>query len=137
MASSSSYYKLEQRSYIKIRALLGYTTNSIHRDLVQVYTMKGALSYPAVRRWTKRFRVDRDSVEDDHRSGAPVTAATTDNKSAIKKLIDLDPHVTIKELANTLNIAMGTVDGIMKSQLNMSKVCAWWVHRRRFSHLKS
>ena len=88
--------------------------------------MKGALSYPAVRRWAQRFRVGRDSVEDDPRSGAPVTAATTDNKSAIKKLIDLDPNVTI-ELANTLNIATGTVDGILKSQLNLSKVCARWV----------
>ena len=46
--------------------------------------MKGALSYPAVRRWAQRFSFGRDSVEDDPRSGAPVTAATTDNKSAIK-----------------------------------------------------
>ena len=124
MASSGSHNKLEQRSYIKIRALLGNTTNSIYPDMVQVYSMKGALSYPAVRRWAQRFRIGRDSFEDDLRSGAPVTAATTDNKSAIKKLIDLDPHVTIKELANTLNNAAGTVDGILKSQLNLSKVCA-------------
>ena len=127
MASSSSHNKLEQRSYIKICDLLGYTTNSIYQDLVQVHSMKGALSYSAVRRCAQRFRVGRDSVEDDPRSGAPVTATTTDNKSAIKKLIDLDPHVTIKELANTLNIATGTVDGILKSQLNLSKVCARWV----------
>ena len=126
MASSSSHNKLEQRSYIKIRTLLGNTTNSIYQDMVQVHSMKGALSYPAVRRWAQRFRVGRDSVEDDPRSGAQVTAATTESKSAIKKLIDLDPHVTIKELANTLNIATGTVDGILKSQLNLSKVCARW-----------
>ena len=50
--------------------------------------MKGALSYPAVRRWNQRFRAGRDPVEDDPRSGAPVTAATTDSKSAIKKYID-------------------------------------------------
>ena len=118
---------MEQRAYIKIRALLGYTTNSICQDLVQVYSMKDTLSYPAVRRWAQRFKAGWESVEDDPRSGAPVTAATTDNKSAIKKLIDLDPHVTIKELANTLKIAMGTVDGILKSQLNLSKVCARWV----------
>ena len=92
MASSSSHNKLEQRSYIKIRAL-GYTTLSIYQNLVHGYSMKGALSYPAVRRWAQRFRVGRDSVEDYSQSGAPVTAATTDNKSAIKKLIDLDPYV--------------------------------------------
>ena len=89
--------------------------------------MKGALSYPAVRRWVQRFRVGQDSVAEDPRSGAPVTAATTEYKSAIKKFIDLDSHVTIKELANTLNIATGTVDGILKSQLNLSKVCTRWV----------
>ena len=63
MASSSSHNKLEQRSYIKIRALLGNTTNSIYKDLVQAYSMKGALSYPAVRRWAQRFRVSRDSAK--------------------------------------------------------------------------
>ena len=59
--------------------------------------------------------------------GHQLQLSTTDNQSAIKKLIDLDPHVTIKELANTLNIATGTVDGILKSQLNLSKVCTRWV----------
>ena len=102
--------------------------------------MKGALSYPAVRRRALGFRVGWNSVEDDPRSGAPVTETTTDKKSAIKKSIDLDPHVKIKELANTLNIATGTVDGILKSQLNLSKVCARWVPHsliaaKRFSGL--
>ena len=59
------------------------------------YSMKGAPSYPAVRRWAQRFNAGRESVENDPRSGAPVIVATTDNKSAIKKLIDLDPHVTM------------------------------------------
>ena len=39
----------------------------------------------------------------------------------------MDPHVTIKELANTLSIETETVDGILKSQLELSKVCAKWV----------
>ena len=32
--------------------------------MVQVYSMKGALSYPAVRRWAQRFKAGRESVED-------------------------------------------------------------------------
>ena len=35
--------------------------------------------------------------------------------------------MTIKELANTLNFETGTVDGILKSQLNLSKFCSRWV----------
>ena len=64
------------------------------------YNMKCALSYPAVRQWAQRFR-QVGSLSKIPRSGAPITAATSDNKSTIKKFIDLDPHVNIKELANT------------------------------------
>ena len=76
MTSSSSHIKVEQRAYIKIRALLGYTTNSICQDLVQVYSMKVYTILSAVRRWAQRFNAGWESVEDDPRSGAPVTAAT-------------------------------------------------------------
>ena len=51
MASSKKNSNIEQRSYdtlIKIQTLLGKSEHDIHVDLVQVYGMKGALSYPGV-----------------------------------------------------------------------------------------
>ena len=72
MALSDNNSKIEQRSYVKIRTLLGKSAHDIHIDLLQVYRMKAALSYPGVRRWVQRFRVGRESVEDDPRAGAPV-----------------------------------------------------------------
>ena len=59
MASSDNNSKIEQRSYDKIHALLGKSAHDIHIDLLQVYGMKAALSYPEVRRWAQRFRVGR------------------------------------------------------------------------------
>ena len=50
MSSSKKNSNIEQRSYVKIRTLLGKSAHDIHIDLVQVYGMKGALSYPGVRR---------------------------------------------------------------------------------------
>ena len=46
--------------------------------------MKGTLYYRTVRRWA-RFKAGREFVKANARSGTPVTAAITDNKSAIKK----------------------------------------------------
>ena len=89
--------------------------------------MKGALSYPGVRRWAQRFRVGRESVEDDPRAGAPVTAVVPKYSSAIKELLDSDPHITVKELVHIIGISTGSVGHILKSKLNLSKVCARWV----------
>ena len=127
MASSKKNSYIEQRSYVKIRTLLGKSAHDIHVDLVQVYSMKGALSYPGVRRWAQRFRVGRESVEDDPRAGAPVTAVVPKYSSAVKELVDSDPHITVKELAHIIGISTGSVDHILKSKLNLSKVCARWV----------
>ena len=129
MASSKKNSYIEQRSYVKIRTLLGKSAHDIHVDLVQVYSMKGALSYPGVRRWAQRFRVGRESVEDDPRAGAPVTAVVPKYSSAVKELVDSDLHITVKELAHIIGISTGSVDHILKSKLNLSKVCARWVPR--------
>ena len=59
-----------------IRTLLGKSAYDIHADLVQVYCIKGALSYPGVRRWAHRFRV---GMEDDPWARAPVTAVVPEN----------------------------------------------------------
>ncbi|KAI6649926.1 Transposase [Oopsacas minuta] len=114
MTSLGKNSKIEQRAYVKIRTLLGKSAHEIHLDLVQVYTTKGALSYAGIRRWAQRFRLGRKSIEDDPLAGAPITAASPIKSCAIKKLIDLDPHVTIRELSNSVGSSMGSVDHILR-----------------------
>ena len=49
MASSDNNSKIEQISYVMIRNLLGKSAHDVQIDLLQVYGMKAALSYPVVR----------------------------------------------------------------------------------------
>ena len=127
MASLKKNSNIEQRSYVKIRILHRKSAHDILVDLVQVYVMKCALSYPGVRRWAQRFRVSRESVEDDPRAGASVTAVVPKYSSSIKELVDSDPYITVYELPHIIGISTGSVDHILKSKLNLSKVCARWV----------
>ena len=84
-----------------------FCSGSVHVDLWQVYCMKGALSYPGVRRWAQRFRVGRESVKDYPRAGEPVTAVVPKYSSTIKELVDSDPHIIVKELAHIIGISTG------------------------------
>ena len=94
---------------------------------MQVYSTKGVLSYAGVRRWAQRFRIGRESVEDDPRTGEPIASIVPKSSDAIERLIELDSHTTIRELSTSVGISMGSVDHILKSQLNSTKVCARWV----------
>ena len=42
-------------------------------------------------------------------------------------LRDSDPNIAVKELAHIIGISTGSVNHILKSKLNLSKVCARWV----------
>ena len=91
--------------------------------------MKCVRSYPRVRRWAQHFRVGRESVEDDPRAGAPVTAVVPKYSSAIKELVDSDPNIAVKESAHIIGISTGSVGRILNSKLHLSEVCARWVPR--------
>ena len=114
MASSDKNSIIEQRSYVKIRTLLGKFAQNIHIDLMQVYGMKTALFYPGIRRWLNALGVGRESIEDYPRAGAPVTAVVPKYSSAITELVNSGPHVTVRELAHSVGISMGSVDHILK-----------------------
>jgi hypothetical protein len=53
---------------------------------------ESAMSKSNVFKWHKRFREGREDVNDDERSGAPVTKRTDGNVSKIRELV-LSDHV--------------------------------------------
>ena len=58
--------------YIKIRTILVINPKTIHEELATALESKSP-SYPTVAEWTKRFREEREDVNDDPRSGSPVS----------------------------------------------------------------
>ncbi len=68
----------EQRAYIKMRTALNFSAVDIHTDLVNVH-QDSAYAYRTVAKWVSLFKAGRESIEDDPRSGRPVTDFTRRN----------------------------------------------------------
>ena len=75
-------------------------------------------------RWHKRFRSGRESVEDDERSGRPSTAKTDENINKIKGWMTVSCKLTIREIAEELNIAYGSAQDILVNDLGLRRVAA-------------
>ena len=75
-------------------------------------------------RWHERFRSGRESVENDERSGRPSTAKTAENINKIKGWMTVSRKLTIREIAEELNIAYGSAQDISVNDLGLRRVAA-------------
>ncbi|CAF1229600.1 unnamed protein product [Rotaria sp. Silwood1] len=82
------------RSYIETRWLLGLTATQIHDESTTAYG-QDVVSYCTVTRWIQRFSNERESLEDNPRSGRPLSAITQQNIDAVK---DLDHYLFMNYL---------------------------------------
>ena len=74
-------------------------------------------------RWHERFRSGRESVEDDERSGRPLTAKTDENIN-MKGWMTVSRKFTIREIAEELKIAYGSAQDILVNDLGLRRVAA-------------
>ncbi|GFV69830.1 FLJ37770-like protein, partial [Trichonephila clavipes] len=64
------------------------------------------------------------NVEDDSRPGRPSTSKTDENVEKVTSLIRSDRRLSIRAIAETVNIDKECVRQILHDNLNMQKVCA-------------
>lgn len=83
-----------------------------------------ALSYSQVSRWLKAFKEGRGEVHDEQRSGRPSTSKTDNNVARVRQLLDSDRRLSIRMVANELNLSSTVVFRIVTEDLAMRKVCA-------------
>ncbi|CAF3952580.1 unnamed protein product [Rotaria sp. Silwood1] len=74
------------------------TATQIHDELTTAYG-HGVVSYCTVTRWIQRFSNERESLEDNPRSGCPITAITQQNIDAVNDLVNDDLHISIDYIA--------------------------------------
>jgi len=67
------------------------------------------LKKTAVYEWHERFKSDHESVEDDERNGRPSTSKTEENINKVREMLINNRKLTIRELAEDLNIAYGYI----------------------------
>ncbi|GBP87449.1 Putative uncharacterized protein FLJ37770 [Eumeta japonica] len=85
-AESSNLSNIEHRAVIKYFVKKGKTPKEIFEDMVSVL-QESAPSYTMVKKWARLFQQGRESCEDDHRPGRPVTVVTEENFRKIEKLV--------------------------------------------------
>jgi len=118
-----SELELEQEMNIKFLVKLGKSGNEIREMLVQLYG-DNAMKKTAVCKWVKRFSEGRESVTDEERSGWPATSRTEENIAKIHQIVREDRRLTVRNIAEQVNIDRETVRKIFTEDLDMRKVCA-------------
>jgi [histone H3]-lysine36 N-dimethyltransferase SETMAR len=118
--------KIEYRAYIKTRAVLGISATEIFKELVTAWG-DDAPQYRTVAKWVTLFKDGRESLEDDPRSGRPITMFTQDNIALVKQLIDEDPHATYDELEAETCLSRGMLHQIIHVALRMRKLTSRWI----------
>lgn len=114
---------IEQRYAIKFCAKVGDSAKETHDKLVKVFGDE-ALSRAQVFRWHKDFKNGRESVKDELRSGRPVEIRTDNNVQRVCARVHQDRRLTVRMLAEELNLNRETVRKILTEDLSMKKLCA-------------
>ena len=78
----------------------------------------------AVYKWVKRFSEGRESVTDEERSGRPATSRTEGSIEKVRQILRENRQLTVRKIAEQVNIERETVRKILTEDLGMRKVCA-------------
>lgn len=122
----SHLMKIEQRAVIKFLTKEGNTPSQIKLRMLPVFGDSCPSDF-TIKFWCKQFKSGRDSLEDDPRSGRPISALTDENVAKVKNIILEDRRVKQWEIARDVCISKERVGEIIHGHLNMSKVSARWV----------
>jgi transposase len=97
---------LKYRAVINFLTLEGKSPKEIHERMMNVYR-ELCPAYATVKKWAKKYKHGRESLQDDSRSGIPSTTITEENVDAVLQLIMADKRVTIEKIAEVLGICIG------------------------------
>jgi len=96
--------------------------------LVQVYGAN-AMKKTEVYKWVKCFSEGRESVTNEEGSGRPATSRTEENIVNFFQILRKNRRLTVRSIAEQVNIDRETVGKILTEDLDMRKVCAKWFQR--------
>lgn len=88
---------------------------------------EATLDQSNVYRWYKMFSEGRENVNDEERVGRPSTSTTDENIDKVKKIVLANRRITVREVAEDLNISIGSCHSILTNDLGMSRVAAKFV----------
>ena len=114
------------RHHIKIRTILRIDTKTIYEELTQALG-SDAPSDRTVRRWAQCFHEEKEDVDEDPRSGRPISVFTDENIEHVQHVIENDPHCTYNNIIAETSLTRGAIERIIHDGLKMRKVTSRWV----------
>jgi len=96
-------------------------------QMVNAAYVDQAPSSSNVFRWYGRFRDGREDTEDDPRSGRPTECRNDNNVEKISQLLLQNRHLSLRMLADEMNIGKGTVRKTVVEDLRKRKICSHFV----------
>ncbi|EGI63180.1 Mariner Mos1 transposase [Acromyrmex echinatior] len=111
---------MEQRAVIKFNAKLGKSASETFRSMQQVYGSQ-CLDCIAVFEWHKRFLEGRETLEDDKKSGRPISVRTPEMIEKVRDFVANDRNASLKMMEEALNISRETIRTILHEDLGKTK----------------
>ncbi|KZC08453.1 Histone-lysine N-methyltransferase SETMAR [Dufourea novaeangliae] len=101
-----------------------------HKEICEVYGVD-CITDRTCQNWFKKFRSGDFSLKDDQRSGRP----TEVDDDQIKAIIEEDRHITVREIAERLNVSHTTIENHLKCLGLAKKLDIWVPHILKEIHL--
>lgn len=73
------------------------------------------------------FRNGGESVKEDEGRGRPPTSTNVEKVDSVRSLVEEDLRLTVSEIAQALEISIGSAHSILHEELGLSKLLARWV----------
>ncbi|XP_076170482.1 protein GVQW3-like [Ptiloglossa arizonensis] len=112
---------MDQRTCIKFCVKNEIKCADAFRMLTVAYG-EATLDRSNVYRWYKMFSEGREDGNDKERAGRPSTSTTDEKINEVEKMILANRRITVREVAEDLNISIGSCHSIFINDLGMRRV---------------
>ncbi|UYV64764.1 hypothetical protein LAZ67_3001906 [Cordylochernes scorpioides] len=120
------FKKMGQRTCIKFCVKNEIKCADAFRMLTVAYG-EATLDRSNVYRWYKMFSEGQEDVNDEERAGRPSTSTTDEKFNEVEKMILANRRIAVREVAEDLNISIGSCHSIFINDLGMRRVAAKFV----------
>jgi len=114
---------IEQRYAIKFCVKLNKSATETFASLTEAYG-DATLSRTVVFKWHKAFKESRANVNDDPRSGGPISSTNDQNMQVVRAVVVKDRRLNVRMIAEETGLDKSAVHRILTDHLHMRKNCA-------------
>jgi hypothetical protein len=93
-------------------------------EMLETVYGESAMKHRTVYKRVDQFNEGRECVDDNVRNGHPSMSRICENIQRVHDLVMSDHRVTTRIITDKLGISKGSVQTILKEDLNLQKLCA-------------